>query len=628
MSGLLNNSLSALLTARAGIATVSHNIANVNTDGFSRQRVSQAARQPEYNGAGYIGIGVSVVGIDRVYDSFLVEQARAAATNETYLSAFHDLATRVDQLFGNEAVGLSGATSDFFDSVDALARDPSSIPARQTVISQAQVLAQRFATLDSQLATTEEEIDSRLYSSVANINSLADSIANINDRITSFPGTPADLQDQRDQLLGKLAEEIDISVLDNADGTVSVFVGNGQSLVNGPVGYSLTTLPDLFDPSRLQVGYGEPPTQIPDGLAGGAIGGALEFRRTLLDPARAELGRIATGIAETFNATHATGMDLSGAMGGDFFSYDGPEARAASGNAGAAVINVAIDNLSDVEPRNYELAYGGGSWQLIDIASGSAIGMTGSGSAADPFLAEGLAITVSGAAADGDRFQLKTLSPAASSLKVAVNGPQGIAAASPMVGSAALANTGSALAGIVAVEDPGNPALSDAVNIVFDDPTTYRIFDSGGSDLTGPIAFSPGDDISFNGWRFSLEGQPAGADSFSVTPNVGGTGDNSVARRLLEVAREGLFGGGNTSIEDLQSGLLAKVGIATQQAEASLQAQSAVRDQAEMSVESVSGVNLDEEAVNLMRYQEAYQAAAKAIAVADTLFQTVLDAVR
>lgn len=628
MSVLLNNSLSALLTARAGIATVSHNIANVNTDGFSRQRVSQAARQPQYNGVGYIGIGVSVVDIDRVYDSFLVEQARVAASDETYLATFHDLASRVDQLFGNEAAGLSGATSDFFDSVDALARDPSSLPARQTVISQAQVLAERFATLDRQLGTTEEEIDSRLFSSVARVNSLAESIARVNDRITSFPGTPADLQDQRDQLLGQLAEEIDISVLNQADGTVSVFVGSGQPLVTSNRSFGLKVVPDLFDPGRLQIGFGEQGMPIPDGLTGGAIGGALEFRRTLLDPARAELGRIATGLAATFNEVHATGMDLSGNLGGDFFRFPGPETSAASSNTGTSAVAVVIDDLGALEPRNYELAFGGGAWQLIDIASGSAIAMTGSGTGADPFLAEGLAITVSAGAADGDRFQLRTLSPAASALQVVVNGPQGIAAASPMVGSAALNNSGSALAGTVAVDDPASPALGDTVRIIFDDASSYRIYDTGGTDLTGPVAFSPGDDISFNGWRFSLDGQPAAADSFSVAPNTGGTGDNSVARRLLSVARDRLFGDGNTSIEDLQSGLLAKVGVATQQAQVSLQAQSAVREQAEMSVDSVSGVSLDEEAVNLMRYQEAYQAAARAIGIAESLFQTVLDAVR
>lgn len=628
MSVLLNNSLSALLTARAGIATVSHNIANVNTDGFSRQRVNQAARQPQYNGAGYIGIGVSVVDIDRIYDSFLVEQTRVAASNETYLSTFHDLATRVDQLFGNEAAGLSGATSDFFDAVDALARDPSSLPARQTVISQAQVLAERFATLDRQLGTTEDEVDSRLYSSVAKVNSLAESIARVNDQITSFPGTPADLQDQRDNLLGQLAEEIDISVLNNTDGTVSVFVGSGQSLVTSARSFSLEVVPDVFDPSRLQVGFGEPAMPIPDGLTGGAIGGALEFRRTLLDPARAEIGRIATGVATTFNAVHATGMDLSGNFGGDFFRIAGPETSAASSNAGTAAVSVVIDDLAATEPRNYELAFAGGTWQLIDIASNTAIGMTGFGSAADPLRAEGLAITVSAGAVDGDRFQLNTMSPAAASLQVVVNGPQGIAAASPLVGSAALNNAGSALAGAVMADDPANPALSDPVNIVFDDASTYRIYSAGGTDLTGPIAYNAGDDISFNGWSFSLDGQPGAADSFSVMPNVGGTGDNSVARRLLSVAREGLFGGGNTSIEDLQSGLLAKVGIATQQAQVSLQAQSAVREQAELSADAVSGVNLDEEAVNLMRYQEAYQAAARAIGIAESLFQTVLDAVR
>ncbi len=628
MSLLLNNSLSALLTARAGIQTVSHNIANVNTPGFSRQRVSQASAAPQFTGGSWIGAGVGVLDINRVYDSFLVEQARVAASEETYLSTFHDLASRVDQLFGNEAAGLSGATSDFFDSVDALARDPASLPARQTVISQAEVLAQRFATLDGQLATIEDEVDSRLFSSVQEINALADNITRINERIAAAQGSPSDLKDQRDQLLNELAEQIDISVLDQPDGTVSVFVGSGQPLVTGVQSFNLSLQSDLFDPGRVRVGFGEFDTPIPDGLTGGAIGGALEFRRTLLDPARAELGRIATGLATTFNQVHASGIDLSGTAGGAFFNLPAPQTLAASSNTGSATVSVAITDVGGLEPRNYELAFGGGAWQLIDIATGVGVPMSGSGTPADPFVAEGLSLTIGAGAADGDRFQLRTLIPAASGIEVAISAPQEIAAASPVVGSAALGNTGSGAAGTVTALDPANPALGDTVQIVFDDPATYRIFDSGGTDLTGPQAFTPGTDIAFNGWSFALGGQPAAGDSFTVQANVGGTGDNSVARRLLDVARNKLFGASNTSIEDLQSGLLAKVGVATQQARVSLQAQSAVREQAQLSVESVSGVNLDEEAVNLLRYQEAYQAAARAVGIAESLFQTVLDAMR
>lgn len=628
MSLLLNNAISGLLTAQRGMDTTSHNIANANTDGYSRQRVDQSARTPQYLGGTAIGTGVSPTDVRRVYDQFLTDQLRAATAAEQELSVFNDLTRRVDGILSDEAAGLSQGMSEFFQTVESLSADPASLPIRYAVMGQGQALADRFGVLDAQLGALDNDVNQRIQGTVTEINGLADAIARINEQISRSPGqAPSDLLDQRDALLSQLSGKIDVSVNTQPDGALNVFVGSGQTLVAANRSFGLDVIRDEFDPTRLQVAQADGGFAISGSLSGGALGGALEFRRAVLDPARQELGRIATGLASSFNAVHSGGMDLDANPGGDFFRVPDVEVLPSSRNNGAGAVVLGIVDVGALAAESYELALAGGSWQLTS-QSGAAVPMSGSGTAFDPFVVDGLSIQVPAGAVDGDRFLLRPVSRAAGTLGLAIGGPERIAAASPLGSGAALANQGNGAITTPVVSDPANPALSDPVSIVFDDPATLRIFDAGGADISGPLPYSDRGDIDFNGWRVQISGQVQAGDRFDIAPNPAGIGDNTVAQQLAGVASEDLFQGGLASLSDLEAGLLSQVGVTARQAGLSLDAQTSLREQTALDVQSVSGVNLDEEAVNLMRYQEAYMAAAKAIAVADTLFQSVLDAMR
>ncbi|MGD8976887.1 MAG: flagellar hook-associated protein FlgK [Gammaproteobacteria bacterium] len=628
MSLLLNNAISGLLTAQRGMDTTSHNIANVNTEGYSRQRVDQAARVPQFRGSSYVGTGVDVTDVRRIYDQFLTDQLRGATAAEQELTVFRDLSRRVDSILSDEAAGLSQGLSEFFETVESLTADPASLPIRYAVLGQGQALADRFGVLDAQLGALENDVNLRIQGSVSEINGLAGAIARVNDQISRSPGQPpSDLLDQRDALLSELAGQIDVSVIAQPDGALNIFVGSGQALVAANRSFDLAVVRDEFDPTRLQVAQGDSGFAISGTLSGGALGGALEFRRAVLDPARQELGRIATGLAESFNAVHRGGMDLASNAGEDFFKVPPVEVLPSGRNLGNGAVVLGIADFSALAPESYELAFAGGSWQLTNQA-GSAVPMSGSGTALDPFQADGLSIEVPAGAVDGDRFLLRPLARAAGSLGIAVGGPERIAAASPLGSSALLSNQGNAVIGTPAVTDPSNPALSDPVSIVFDDPATFRVLDAGGNDLSGPLSYSDGGDIDFNGWRLNISGQVEAGDRFDIAPNPAGVGDNTVAQGLAGLVSDDLFEGGLASLRDLEAGLLSRVGVTTRQAGLSLDAQTALREQTALDVQSVSGVNLDEEAINLMRYQEAYMAAAKAISVADSLFQSILDAMR
>lgn len=625
---ILNNAISGLLTAQRGMDTTSHNIANVNTDGFSRQRVNQTARMPQYLGGSFVGTGVSVTDVRRIYDQFLTDQLREATAAEQQLSVFRDLTGRVDSILANEAAGLSQGLTEFFQTVEGLTSDPASLPVRHAVLSQGQALADRFGVLDGQLGALEEDANQRIQGAIANINGLASAIASINDQISaSAGGAPNDLLDQRDALLTQLAGQIDVSTTTQPDGALNVFVGNGQTLVAANRSFDLAVVRDEFDPTRLQVAQSAGGYSISGSLAGGALGGTLEFRRAVLDPARQELGRIATGLAETFNAVHRGGMDLGGTAGGDFFKVPATEVLPSTRNSGNGAVVLGIDDANRLAAESYELALAGGSWQLTN-QSGASVAMTGAGTSANPFLAEGLRIEVPVGAVDGDRFMLRPLARAAGKLGLAVGGPERIAAASPLGSIAALSNPGNASITTPNVIDPADSGLTTPVSIVFDDASSFRILDTGGADLSGPQPYSDGDDIEFNGWRVSISGQAEAGARFDIAPNPLGVGDNTVALQLAGVATRDLFNGGLASLRDLEAGLISQVGVTARQAGLSLDAQTSLREQTALDVQSVSGVNLDEEAINLMRYQEAYMAAAQAISVADSMFQSVLDAMR
>lgn len=622
MADPLSTSISGLVAFQRAIATTSHNISNVNTPGYSRQSVEFATQNAQVSSAGNIGSGVTVVTVERDYDDFLTGQLRNTTSNFQQLDAYYGLATKIDNILADSETGLAPSLQNFYDAVQVVSENPSSVPERQLLISEAEALVNRFEYIDGRLGDLNTEVNQRLRDGVVEVNQIAEEIAALNTEIGRIEGLsqgqPAnDLLDQRDELVRQLSELTSVSTLIQEDGSMNVFIGNGQPLVVGSRPTTLYAVNNPFDSSRVEIAYGSPTGDLITGaLQGGEIGGLSQFRDDTLIPAQNQLGQLALGFAESFNAQHRMGMDLGGQLGQDFFSVSQPKILPGTSNTGTATISATVTSAAGLTTSDYQLSYDGSQWQLLRLDDGATF--TGAG----PFNVDGLSVAISGSPNAGDRYEIRPTRGAASLVDVAIANPQDVAAASPVRSNAEVNNLGTATIATPSVLDINDPNLLQNVDIEFTSATTYSVNGSGS------FAYTSGADIDINGWRVQIEGTPSTGDRFSISSNAGAVGDNSNALALADLRDSGVFNGGNTTSLENYAGLVGSVATATREAEIGRDAQRVLNDQAILARDSFSGVNLDEEAANLLRFQQAYQAAAQAISIADNLFQFLINSVR
>jgi flagellar hook-associated protein 1 FlgK len=627
MADLLSTAVSALSAYSRGLETTSHNIANVATDGYSRQRVLYGTREAQAYGNGWVGSGVNATSIERVYDQFLGLQYRTTTTALGRQEVFATLAGRVGALFADADAGFGAALQRFVNAIQDVSAAPTSIPARQVLLAEANSLAGELRAQDERLDRLAAEINGRVATAVSDVNGIAASIAELNERIVSAQARtgqpPNDLLDERDRLVDQLSDRVAVSTVAQDDGALNVFIGTGQPLVLGPQSMPLAARPDGYDPASVRVGVATAAgfVDVTASLTGGELGGLLDVQRQVVDPARRTLGQLAVGLADAVNSQQRAGMTLAGNLGSDLFAVGGVQVLANESNAGSGSVAVARADVSQLTAADYMLELGGSGWSLRRADTGAAVAMTGSGTAADPFRADGLEFVVSGAASAGDRFLVRSTFGAASGAQALLTDPASFAAALPVRAAAAAANSGSASAASLSVVDPANPALRTTATITFTSATTYSI--DGGPDN----AFTAGSPIEFNGWRLELGGTPAAGDVFTVSSNAAGLGDNRNALAMVDALSGPTLNGGTASVADVFGRLVAEVGVQTRQAQLSRDALALVQGDARAAIDSVSGVNLDEEAANLVRLQQAYQAAAQVVRVADSLFDTLLGAI-
>lgn len=635
-SSVFNIGVSGLAAAQAGLLTTGHNISNASTPGFNRQQIVQSTNTPQFTGAGYFGQGTNVTTVQRVYNQFLASQTLSAQTRLSELNAYADQIRQVDGLLADPSAGLSTALNDFFRGVHEVAANPASIPARQSMLSMAQALVGRFQSVDGRLNEIRDGVDTQLASTVADINSYTTQIAALNQRIilaqAAGPGQPAnDLLDQRDQLIAQLNQQVRVTTLTESDGSLSVFVGNGQAVVVGAQSYGLATMQSGEDASRMTVGItlaSGGTAALPEAmLTGGTLGGLLAFRRESLDTAQNALGRIALGLAETFNAQHRLGQDLTGALGGNFFTAPAPQVITPNNppNGGTAAIGVAVASAANLTTSDYRLtANGGGNYTLVRLSDSTTV----FSATALPQTVDGLTISLaSGAANAGDSFLIQPTRAAAHDIAVALTDARSIAAAAPIRTAASNGNsgTGAISAGSVNAPPPVNANLTQTVTITFNNPpTTFDVAGTGTGNPAG-VAYTAGGSISYNGWTVQIGGTPAAGDVFTISANSAGVADNRNALLLAGLQTGKMLAGGTASYQSAYAQIVSDVGNKTREIQVTATAQESVVKQAEEAQQSLSGVNLDEEAANLLRYQQAYQASGKMIEIADKLFNTLLE---
>ncbi|MES9873201.1 MAG: flagellar hook-associated protein FlgK [Candidatus Sedimenticola sp. 6PFRAG7] len=661
MATIFGIGTSALLSYQRVLSTVGHNVANANTEGYSRQRVNLSTRTADRTPAGWIGNGVDAVSVQRFYDDFIATQMRGAQTATTEMQTLLQHASRLDNLLADPAVGLDPAIQDFFNALQDVSDNPASASSRQVLLAEGESLASRFVYIDRQYDQLRQDIYQEITNSVTQINTLAANIADVNRAIVKARSEinhsePNDLLDQREMLLNDLSKYVNVQNFLQDDGAMNVIIGTGQPLVVGWENAVLSVSPNAANPTspdiRLSVDGGASSIIVTDQVSSGELGGLLRFREEYLDEGQSQLGKLAVGLVESINAQHVQGIDLLGQMGGNFYQPITVSGAPNLSNTGSGAVSVSFSaaDMANLTSSDYQLVYNGGtSYTLTRLSDGTT---TAINSAAIPVV-DGFQMAITAGAAIGDSFLLRPTRDAAGEVSLLVSDVNRIAAAGALRGgevtdaSGNPLNTGDASISAISTSSatglgstttmtltysnsvgplnaPGftitsTPAL--ATNYIYYNPAT----ESAGKSF--PDGTVPGQFDPIGGASFHIKGTPAVGDAFLAEFNSGGTADNSNALALAGLQNDLLMNGGTATFQNVYSQLVSDVGAKTHQAEISFRAQEGLLSSHAQRLAEISGVNLDEEAADLARFQQAYQASAQVIQVANSLFESLLNAV-
>jgi flagellar hook-associated protein 1 FlgK len=654
---LLNTGLTALTTAQLGMRTAQHNIANANTPGYSRQAIMQATNAAMFTGSGYVGQGVHVETIRRSYSDVLTKQVNMAQTKSSELDAYYAMASRIDNLLADENSGISPVLAGFFQGVQDVAANPGLISARQSMVSSAQVLANRFQILDNRLGQLASETNTQIRDSVELVNTYSAQIADLNSQIMRLSSTgqpPNDLQDERDHLVLELNKLIRVSTVIDSDGNMNVFVGMGQQVVVGGSFMALEARPSEADPEQWAIAQ-KNGMELPSSyFDGGSIGGLLSFRNETLSQTASTLGQIAASIALTVNAQHALGQDLLGNIAGDtdfvadFFRISDPKAIANERNSGTG----SVSDFSFVPPTlstdgnyytqlaasTYEVRFStGGNFTVTRLSDKAVVVASGTEGSAVSF--DGLSLTLAAGHASGDRYLLQPTSEISRNLSVnaeIAGDVRKIAAASP-IRTETGNNVGAAQISAGEVVDAGYAVPVPPIVLEYDAGTNQIQVTSGapgavfvnGTAASFPLTYHSGDEITIDGFRFSITGTPADGDTFRIGANTGGVADsrNIVRIGALQTAQtmNGDATHGIATYQIAYAQLVSDIGTRTKSAAINGDAQRVVLEQAIEARDSVAGVNLDEEWANIMQYQLSYQAAARMMDTVSKIFDIIIN---
>jgi len=651
MSGnLLNIGKTGLFAAQAALATTGHNISNASVAGYSRQGVVQASLGGQNTGSGFIGNGTTVADIKRYSDSFLNGQVTSAQTSKSSLDTYYTQISQIDNLLADTTSGLSPALQDFFSTVQNLSGTTGSDAARQALLSSASSLSTRFNTIDGRLEELQAGVNSQVTSTIDTINTYASQIASLNDQISTYSASsgrqPNDLLDARDQLILQLNTQVQTTVSKGDNNSLTVSIGNGQPLVVGKQAFQLAATTSDTDQTRVEVGIVIGPkvvTLAENSLTGGALGGLMAFRSETLDKAQNAVGRIAITLAATFNAQQNLGIDSTGAMGGDFFTA--PEAYVGgsikNAPASTTAVKAVVADAGALTQSDYKLEYDGSTFTVTRLTDNVK-------TAINPYpqttaqRIDGIDFTVTGSAAKGDNFSIKPTVNGAANFAVKLTDVSQIATAAPISTSQPLTNTGTGKISAGSVDSaylvPGN-AITTPVTLKYDKTSgnlsgfpadkAVTVTSATGAKVTYAadatnIPFTAGSSYNFSGMNVTMTGVPADGDTFKISKNTDASGDTRNAALLAGLQTKNIVNGGTATFQSAYAQLVSFVGNKTREVKVNADAGATLLAQVTASQQDVSGVNLDEEAANLLKYQQAYQAAGKVMQIAGTLFDTLL----
>ena len=677
MADLLNIGLSGLAANKTSLAVTGHNITNVNTPGFSRQETVQATRIPQFSGAGYIGSGTTLVDVRRIYNEFLNTQVRSSTALNSDTQSYLGQINQLDSLLAGSTTGVNPGLQKVFAALQTAAEDPANIPARQLALSEAEGLAKRFNTVYDRLNEQNAFINKQLSAVTDQVNQLATSIAGYNEAIAvaaSNGQQPNDLLDAREEAVRKLSTFIGVTVVAQDDNSYNLFVGSGQPLVVGSTASRLEVVPGLSDPLRSEVQFvsGNSRQGITSLITGGEMGGLIRYREDVLDTTLNSVGRLALSVTDQVNRQLGQGLDLNGQFGNGLFrelndpELIGQRSLARIGNSDTtANLNVLIEDTTQLTTSDYEVEFTSATdYTVRRVSDGTSFG---------PFditvvpAAEfdGVSLNVaSGTFAAGDRFRVMPTRNAGESIRADMKRPEELAFAAPLKSQTSPANIGTGvisqptLLTEIDIYDPvaqtnletslrNAPPLRIVMGAGGGATQGYDVVDINGNVIdTGVIvpgqnnkititvpatAGPPAVPVPFD-YEVAISGRPQWGDNFSVSFNTNGVSDNRNALKLIDLQNRTTIGINplapattGSSFTDAYGDLVERVGTLTSQARVDGEATGAILKQATDNRDSISAVNLDEEAAKLIQFEQYYQASAQIIQVARSLFDTLIN---
>ena len=671
MASLINIGMSGLNASQGALATVGNNIANANTSGYSRQQIVQSSGASQQVGGVFIGTGTTLADVRRVYNSYLDAQLQTTTSLNGDAQAYLDQIGTVDKLLSDKNTGVSAALSSFFSSLQTSAAAPGDVSARQLLLTSAQTLSNRFNSISSQLNQQNEGINSQLDTLTSMVNQHTATIASLNKQIaqaTTAGNTPNNLLDARNEAVRTLNELVGVTVQEH-DNVYDITLGTGQALVQGSTSNTLSAVPGQVDKSQfsIQINYPQSSSDVTTVLSGGKIGGLLRYRDDVLAPAMNDLGRTAIVVADAINQQLGQGLDANGEFGSSMFNSINSEkaitqrSLAATGNsAGSSNLNVSISDSSQLTAYDYKVTFTSATEYTVQRSDGQ--DAKGPFTLGDKQEIDGFTLQLpkGGAVAAGDSFKVSPTRNGASAIGVQMTDANKLAFAGPLVAGAGGSNSGTGAVGGLSLSSAldiyGGTNLGQSqveaampVRIAFDEAgadgtQVYRVLNEAGKEV-GKGSIVPGQDnkveinvpvtnadgtITQVGFKTTLSGSPGKGDSFDIKFNKDGKADNRNGNELLALQTKatvgvGKDGTGGVSMATSYSQLVSKVGGKASQAAVDGTANGAALAYAKEVRNSVSQVNLDEEASNLVKFQQYYTASSQIIKAAQATFSTLIN---
>jgi flagellar hook-associated protein 1 FlgK len=628
---LLSLGSRSLAAAQGSLGTIAHNIANANTPGYSRQEAVLSTATGQYTGAGYFGRGVDLTTVRRQYDQFLTQSVQTQTSQSAADAARSGALSELDGLFADPSTGIGAAMDNLFGAASDLASRPADTTARTAWLAQTGQVAQRIASVGRQLADMASRADSRIAQGAGQVNDKLGALKAINAKIAQSQAggqPPNDLLDQRDTLLQDLNGLMAVTVLPKADGTVDLFTRSGAALLVGGQQSVLSAVPDPADASRtaLKLSIGTGPTALSQmmdaaSLGGGSLAGTLTFRDQDLASAVNQVGRLAVVLADRLNAQQANGVDASGVAGQAVLSVPQPQVRPDARNTGTGSVTASVSDSSRLQASDYRVDWDGSACTITRIADGQT-----TTTATFPATMDGLDFNAAPGLAAGDSFLVRPFAAASTGVAARTLSPAQVATGYAVTVAPSAGNKGSAAVTAFAVSAQ-SASTAQPVDIVFNNPaTSYNVTGLASGNLINVPwtagAAVPAAPATYNGWSLVLDGTPAAGDSFAIRPTAAPASDNRNALALDGLADLRLVDG--ATLNGAYASLVGDIGARVQGASDAASVSESLRAEAVSRQQNVAGVNLDEEAANLLRFQQAYQASAKIIQASQTLFDALL----